>query len=201
MEFSRQEYWSGLPFPSPESFWPRAWSLVSWTAGRFFTIWATREAQKYDGEAEIVYVLKCWDRVERAPLEHTIQIGAKPWRTSRPERADLPRGCQWGEVLGQSYWNPLGNWWRMDSNKETQANEEEEKNNHIQQHPRSSVPSAWKGGRVLNTFLVGRQSVSWNFLKDYRFMSLITLSRRLRSTLGLVWMADITDAAEINTTL
>ena len=29
--FSRQEHWSGLPFPSPE--------------GIFFTIWATREAQ------------------------------------------------------------------------------------------------------------------------------------------------------------
>ena len=34
MGFSKQEYWSGLPLPSPSS-----------TAGRFFTNWATRQAQ------------------------------------------------------------------------------------------------------------------------------------------------------------
>ena len=37
MEFSKQEYWSGLP-------WPRDRTQVSRTAGRFFIIWATREA-------------------------------------------------------------------------------------------------------------------------------------------------------------
>ena len=31
MGFLRQEYWSGLPFPSPgESSWPRGWTGVSW---------------------------------------------------------------------------------------------------------------------------------------------------------------------------
>ena len=45
MGFSRQEYWSGLPFPSPgESSWPRDWAWVCCIAGRFFTIWSTREA-------------------------------------------------------------------------------------------------------------------------------------------------------------
>ena len=45
MGFSRQEYWSGLPFPSPgKSSWPRHWTQVSWIAGRFFPIWATMEA-------------------------------------------------------------------------------------------------------------------------------------------------------------
>ena len=39
MEFSRQEYWNGLPFPSPSPTEP-----VSCIAGRFFIIWATREA-------------------------------------------------------------------------------------------------------------------------------------------------------------
>ena len=44
MEFSRQEYWSGLPFPSPgESSWPRNRTQVSCIPGRRFTIWATRE--------------------------------------------------------------------------------------------------------------------------------------------------------------
>ena len=45
MEFSRQKYWSGLPFPPPRdlpnpSIEPRA----SCKAGRFFTIWAIKEA-------------------------------------------------------------------------------------------------------------------------------------------------------------
>ena len=29
MELSRQEYWNGLPFPSPGILWPRDWTLVS----------------------------------------------------------------------------------------------------------------------------------------------------------------------------
>ena len=38
MGFSRQEYWSGLPFPAPEDLpRPRDRTQVSWTAGRFFT--------------------------------------------------------------------------------------------------------------------------------------------------------------------
>ena len=44
--FSRQEYWSGLPFPSPGgSSRPRDRTQVSLTVGRRFTIWATREVQ------------------------------------------------------------------------------------------------------------------------------------------------------------
>ena len=46
MGFSRWEYWSGLPFPSPgdlpnPGLEPRSFAL----AGRFFTDWAMREAQ------------------------------------------------------------------------------------------------------------------------------------------------------------
>ena len=45
MGFSRQEYWSGLPFPSPGgSPQPRDWTQISHIAGRFFTIWVNREA-------------------------------------------------------------------------------------------------------------------------------------------------------------
>ena len=43
MEFSRQEYRSGLPFPSPGDL-PDPGTRVSCIAGRSFTIWATREA-------------------------------------------------------------------------------------------------------------------------------------------------------------
>ena len=47
MGFFRQEYCSGLPFPSPgESSWPRNWTRVSCIAGRLFTDWAMREDQK-----------------------------------------------------------------------------------------------------------------------------------------------------------
>ena len=44
MEFSRPEYWSGYPFPSPGvSSQPRDWTQISHIAGGFFTSWATRE--------------------------------------------------------------------------------------------------------------------------------------------------------------
>ena len=47
MEFSRLKYWSGLPFPPPrESSQPKHQTWVSHTAGRFFTVWATREASE-----------------------------------------------------------------------------------------------------------------------------------------------------------
>ena len=48
MEFSRQEYWSELPFLSPgESSQPGNQIQVSCIAGRFFTVWATREAHTW----------------------------------------------------------------------------------------------------------------------------------------------------------
>ena len=48
MGFSRQEYWSGLPFPSPgESSRPRDRTQVSHIAGRCFNLCTTREAFKY----------------------------------------------------------------------------------------------------------------------------------------------------------
>ena len=45
MEFSRQEYWSGLPFPSPgEPSWPRDWTWVSYVCRLILYHWATWEA-------------------------------------------------------------------------------------------------------------------------------------------------------------
>ena len=55
MEFSRQEYWSGLPFPSPGVFLTRDQIWVSSSAGRFFTMWATREAQSEDRSYYYLY--------------------------------------------------------------------------------------------------------------------------------------------------
>ena len=44
MEFSRQEYWYGLPFPSPGDPPDQGLTHISCIAGRFLTVWATREA-------------------------------------------------------------------------------------------------------------------------------------------------------------
>ena len=44
MGFSRQEYWSGLPFPSPGDLPDPEIEPVSRIAGRHFNLWATREA-------------------------------------------------------------------------------------------------------------------------------------------------------------
>ena len=44
MGFSRQEYWSGLQFPSPEDLPDSGIEPFSHIAGRRFTVWATREA-------------------------------------------------------------------------------------------------------------------------------------------------------------
>ena len=47
MGFSRQEYWSGLPFPSPGDLSrPRDRTRVSHIVGRCSTVWATREVHK-----------------------------------------------------------------------------------------------------------------------------------------------------------
>ena len=47
MEFSRQEHWSGLPFPSPGNLPNPGMEPGSpAVAGGLFTVWATREAQE-----------------------------------------------------------------------------------------------------------------------------------------------------------
>ena len=46
MGFSRQEYWNGLPFPSPgASSWPRDWTCVFYIERWVLYHWATGEAQ------------------------------------------------------------------------------------------------------------------------------------------------------------
>ena len=44
MGFSRQEYWIELPFPISGLFPIQGLHLISCTAGRFYTIWATKDA-------------------------------------------------------------------------------------------------------------------------------------------------------------
>ena len=58
MEFSRQEYYNGLPFPSPGgSSQPRDWIQVSHIAGRFFTVlaagvsWFVSKSMSHTGDS------------------------------------------------------------------------------------------------------------------------------------------------------
>ena len=48
MGFSRQEYWGGLPLPTPGDLPNPGITQVSCAAGRFVTVWATRKALKDD---------------------------------------------------------------------------------------------------------------------------------------------------------
>ena len=49
---ARTLQWAAIPF-SKGSSWPRGWTRASCTAGRFFTIWAIREAQNPEIEFHI----------------------------------------------------------------------------------------------------------------------------------------------------
>ena len=57
MGFFGQEYWSGLPFPSPEDFsWPRDWTYVS-CIGRW--VLATREVHPWERPCQS-HLYKSW---------------------------------------------------------------------------------------------------------------------------------------------
>ena len=78
MEFSRQEYWSGLPFPSPGDLpWTRDQTLVSCITGRFFTIWATREAQTISANHLKVVQFSSVHSLSR------VQLFVTPWISAR----------------------------------------------------------------------------------------------------------------------
>ena len=79
MGFSKQEYWSGLPFPSPGDLLNTGIELrdqtpVSRIVGRRFTRWATREAlkprvnQKY--KLELVWGTQNWGQDYEVVCKH-----------------------------------------------------------------------------------------------------------------------------------
>ena len=66
MEFSKQEYWSGLPFPSPGvSLRTRDGTQVSCTAGRFFITEPPGKSQKEHSPANAL-ILAQWDTFQAA---------------------------------------------------------------------------------------------------------------------------------------
>ena len=70
MGFSRQEYWSGLPFPSPGDLPNPSWTRVTHIAGGRFTVWAREQCS-----------MKCkpdQDRDEQAAVKLNNLV--LPWR-------------------------------------------------------------------------------------------------------------------------
>ena len=62
MRFSRQEYWSGVPFPPPgESSWP----CVSCIGRQILYHWATWEAS--DGAVGLWFIAFFWKEIRRLP--------------------------------------------------------------------------------------------------------------------------------------
>ena len=102
MEFSRQEYWSGLPFPPPgESSRPRdRKTQVSYVVGRFFTIWATRENKLCLGTSLAVQWLRL--RTPTAGATGSIPgLGNKnPHATERSKKKKKKKTIHW-EVCGK----------------------------------------------------------------------------------------------------
>ena len=70
MGFSRQEYWSGLPFPSPGIFPTQGSNLGLPHSGRRFTVWATRET--LSGYHSSNLNLKCCSWTSNKAMAHTI---------------------------------------------------------------------------------------------------------------------------------
>ena len=75
MRFSRQEYWSGLPFPSPENLPHPGTELVSLTspalAGEFFTTSATWETPNFHWLSilhMVMYMFQCYFPKSSTPL-------------------------------------------------------------------------------------------------------------------------------------
>ena len=97
MEFSRQEYWSGLPFPSPGdgSSRPRDRTWVSWTAGRFFTVWAVREAPLH-----FTWEIKC---VLPAGLFSSLLLCNRPSPNLRPKQHIYfaHKSALWADLHGE----------------------------------------------------------------------------------------------------
>ena len=67
MGFPRQEYWSGLPFPSAEDL-PRGWTQVTCIAGRFFTAELPGKVSFICGLIETKQILILWNN----PLKFSI---------------------------------------------------------------------------------------------------------------------------------
>ena len=91
MEFSRQEYWSGLPFSSPGAV--KDWTQVSCIASRFFIVWATREA---------LWTQSFWGFIEASLHRHgwLISLAMGDWTQSPAPPPSLEvKGRKWKSLI------------------------------------------------------------------------------------------------------
>ena len=83
MEFSRKEYWSWFPFPSQGDLPTQGLNLGLLLAGKFFTVWTTRQAHIYTLYINIVHiygVLYIYIIPEKAMAPHSSTFAWKiPW--------------------------------------------------------------------------------------------------------------------------
>ena len=93
MEFSRQEYWSVLPFPSPRDL-PDP-GIEHCTAGRLFTIWANREILYVSYISIKIKSLKIAQE-DKLFLEMTRKDSVLNFKRARLKRALHKK---WGEYL------------------------------------------------------------------------------------------------------
>ena len=140
MEFSRQEYHCGLPFPSPS----RDWTWVSHIAGIFFTIWVTREAAITMKETNT----HCKETLEQflwaqpvlwQPLrwEDTMnllccRVGRKGKEASGVTALGTP--CKWGRTLKE---------WQIDGKREVSEAWHLKKASRMDREEMGCQPSCW----------------------------------------------------------
>ena len=84
MVFSRQVYWSGLPFPSLGDLLipgikPRFTTQVSGIVGRHFTLWISREALTFYSINEMLFsivlvVWSFWEKAETSDLSEIVSV-------------------------------------------------------------------------------------------------------------------------------
>ena len=91
-EFSRQEYQSGLPFPSPRDLPDPGFEPRSWIAGRFFTIWPTQ------GSPTVLQLIKKLGLRDEEDLSYRlIQPSFHWWGSSKLSRLLVTKPeCKWG---------------------------------------------------------------------------------------------------------
>ena len=106
MEFSRQEYWSGVPFPSPGDL-PDP-GIKSWSPayeGGFFTFWATREAQRLEYNC----FQYCVSTVQQSESAIHIPLSSLSRISSPPSHLHPSRSSQSNEL--SSLLHTAGSYW------------------------------------------------------------------------------------------
>ena len=92
MEFSRQEYWSGYPFPSPGDLPdPGIKPGSPAIAGSFFTVWASREALGMQWQEQIVSVCVNFIRNGQSPFPRVVPFYIPTRSVSIPGAPQSPQ--------------------------------------------------------------------------------------------------------------